>query len=82
MFKAIKFYQGFNGIESQIIGEQDLINIYTNPNSLATVKYIYYAKDQHYLFITTILLVLTNVHGLFLIYTAFETDPNTKFLLG
>ena len=48
---------------------------------MPTVKYIYYAKDQHYSFITKILLVLTTVHRLFLIYTAFETDPNTKFSL-
>ena len=58
-----------------------MVNIYANPNSLATVKYIYYAKGQHYSFITTILLVLTNVHGLFLKYIAFKTDPSTIFSL-
>ena len=37
MFEAVKFYQGFNGIEFQAVVEQDLINAYASPNCLGIV---------------------------------------------
>ena len=42
--EAVIFDQGYDGLESQAIGEQDLIKIYTSQNFLAIVKYTYDAK--------------------------------------
>ena len=63
MIEALKFYQGYNRIDSQVGGEQYLIYIYVSPNRLAIVKYIWDAKisSTH----STLPLVLTPIYILF-----------------